>query len=201
MSNDIGDVFQQASDAATRHAPSPLAHTSEFKIWKEDARRDDWHTRFVGSDIRQLIGEVERLTERLRAAAPLLTVPTARDLAETIHAARWPADRAMARTPFQDEDQNGREYCLRIARAVKDLLQATRRPLQLGDIVYMNETSPYFADWRGTEMKVVSLRIDPKGKLWASVIEGEPAHRGFGEYDGETTDIDAGHLSTVIANG
>ena len=39
-------------------------------------------------------------------------------LAETIHRARWPADRAMAITPFEDEDKNGREYCYRIADAV-----------------------------------------------------------------------------------
>lgn len=29
--------------------------------WKQWARRDDWHLYFVGSDIRQMIGEVERL--------------------------------------------------------------------------------------------------------------------------------------------
>lgn len=40
------------------------------------------------------------------------------ELAETIHKARWPADRQMAVTPFADEDRNGREYCFRIADAV-----------------------------------------------------------------------------------
>lgn len=39
-------------------------------------------------------------------------------LAATIHAARWPADRQLAVTPFADEDRNGREYCFRIADAV-----------------------------------------------------------------------------------
>lgn len=39
-------------------------------------------------------------------------------LAETIHKARWPADRTMAITPFADEDKNGREYCFRIADAI-----------------------------------------------------------------------------------
>jgi DNA repair exonuclease SbcCD ATPase subunit len=39
-----------------------MIETAEFQVWKIDARRDDWHTRFVGSDIRQLIGEIERLT-------------------------------------------------------------------------------------------------------------------------------------------
>jgi NTP pyrophosphatase (non-canonical NTP hydrolase) len=38
-------------------------------------------------------------------------------MAETIHKARWPADRQMDITPFADEDKNGREYCFRIARA------------------------------------------------------------------------------------
>jgi len=30
---------------------------------KEEARRDDWHMLFVGSDIRQLIAEIERLQD------------------------------------------------------------------------------------------------------------------------------------------
>lgn len=29
--------------------------------WRVAARRDDWHTKFVGSDIRQMLGEIERL--------------------------------------------------------------------------------------------------------------------------------------------
>ena len=28
--------------------------------WTEQARRDDWHVTFVGSDIRQMLGEIER---------------------------------------------------------------------------------------------------------------------------------------------
>lgn len=67
----------------------------------------------------------------------------------------------------------------------------------LGDIVRMDETSPYFADWRGVEMKVIGLRCEPDGVLWASVIEGNPRHRGNGYYDSETTDIDVCHLSLV----
>lgn len=45
-------------------------------------------------------------------------------LAEVIHNARWPDDRQTAVTPFADEDRNGREYCLRIARAVMRYLAA-----------------------------------------------------------------------------
>jgi hypothetical protein len=71
--------------------------------------------------------------------------------------------------------------------------------IALGDIVRMNEHLPFFAAWHGAEMKVVSLRLDPDGKQWASVIEGNPKHRGNGVYDGETTDIDADHLSLVDA--
>ena len=41
------------------------ADPQTFERMKEDARRDDWHLRFVGSDIRQMLGEIERL----RAAA------------------------------------------------------------------------------------------------------------------------------------
>lgn len=43
---------------------------------------------------------------------------TLQNMAEIIHKARWPADRQMEITPFEDEDQNGREYCFRIAAAV-----------------------------------------------------------------------------------
>jgi NTP pyrophosphatase (non-canonical NTP hydrolase) len=68
--------------------------------------------------------------------------------------------------------------------------------VRLGDTVRINERSPYFHEY-GTEMKVVSLAIDPDGKLWASVIEGSPRHRGNGVYDSEITDIDADHLSPI----
>lgn len=33
--------------------------------WKEMARRDDWHAHFVGSDIRQMLGEIERLERQV----------------------------------------------------------------------------------------------------------------------------------------
>jgi len=75
---------------------------------------------------------------------------------------------------------------------------ACREALDLGDIVKMNERSPYFDDWRNAgELKVVSIRVDPNGKRWVSVIEGSPRHRGNGVYDSETTDIDADYLSKV----
>jgi hypothetical protein len=31
--------------------------------WRPLARRDDWHMLFVGSDIREMLGEIERLSE------------------------------------------------------------------------------------------------------------------------------------------
>jgi hypothetical protein len=37
-------------------------------IWKEAARRDNWHIVFVASDIREMIGEIERLRARLKTA-------------------------------------------------------------------------------------------------------------------------------------
>lgn len=40
------------------------------------------------------------------------------EMAEIVHKARWPEDRQMDITPFADEDKNGRDYCIRIARAV-----------------------------------------------------------------------------------
>jgi hypothetical protein len=49
-------------------------------------------------------------------------LPSREVMAETIHNARWPADRQLAVTPFADEDRNGREYCFRIADAVRAAL-------------------------------------------------------------------------------
>jgi len=37
--------------------------------WTQFARRDDWHQTFVGSDIRQMLGEIERLTKERDALA------------------------------------------------------------------------------------------------------------------------------------
>jgi len=36
--------------------------------WKELAKRDDWHLHFVGSDIREMIAEIERLKRFLEIA-------------------------------------------------------------------------------------------------------------------------------------
>ncbi len=36
--------------------------------WIAQARRDDWHRTFVGSDIRVMLAEIERLTSRLSLA-------------------------------------------------------------------------------------------------------------------------------------
>lgn len=33
----------------------------QLDAWAETAKRDDWHFHFVGSDIRQLVGELQRL--------------------------------------------------------------------------------------------------------------------------------------------
>ena len=43
------------SDGVSRISDTVLA------LWKEMARRDDWHMKFVGSDIRLMIQEIERL--------------------------------------------------------------------------------------------------------------------------------------------
>lgn len=74
-------------------------------------------------------------------------------------------------------------------------------PFNLGDIVSMRDGAPFASEWRGIKMKVVSLRMDPHGTYWVSVVDETdgypPHHRGNGVYVGETTDIDAGHLSSV----
>lgn len=53
-------------------------------------------------------------------------------LAATIHKARWPADRATAATPFEEEDRHGREYCFRIADAVLAFIAASNAELSVG---------------------------------------------------------------------
>lgn len=82
---------------------------------------------------------------------------------------------------------------------LKDARTPAQGALKLGDMVQVNERAPFFSDWRGATMKVVSLRIDPEGKQWVSVIEGKPHHRGNGVYDGETTDFDAEYLSAFAS--
>lgn len=39
--------------------------TDQLEQWTHLARRDDWHLTFVGSDIRQMLGEIERLRAAL----------------------------------------------------------------------------------------------------------------------------------------
>lgn len=63
----------------------------------------------------------------VRKATIAPTIPSRDKLAEAIHKARWPADRATAITPFEDEDRNGREYCYRIADAVMHHLAPERQ--------------------------------------------------------------------------
>lgn len=58
-------------------------------------------------------------------------MPDRETLAATIHQARWPVDRQLAITPFEDEDRSGRDYCFRIADAVLDLLKP--RPARWDD--------------------------------------------------------------------
>lgn len=41
-----------------------LLPQSQLDQWTDWARRDDWHERFVGSDIRQMLGEIARLRDR-----------------------------------------------------------------------------------------------------------------------------------------
>lgn len=46
--------------------------------WKEIARRDDWHLSFVGSDIRRMLDNIERLRAALKVARqwmPIQPIP------------------------------------------------------------------------------------------------------------------------------
>lgn len=42
---------------------------AQLKQWTEQARRDDWHMTFVGSDIRVMLGEIGRLQAALKPFA------------------------------------------------------------------------------------------------------------------------------------
>lgn len=42
-----------------------MIDSTQLAQWSEWSKRDDWHTRFVSSDIRQMLGEIERLRETL----------------------------------------------------------------------------------------------------------------------------------------
>lgn len=86
------------------------------------------------------------------------------------------------------------ESLTRIRAALGDAV----REIKLGSIVEMRSDAPYADQWRGVTMKVVGLAMEPDGHLWASVIEGNPRHRGNGRYDGETTDIDIDDLTPTV---
>lgn len=60
--------------------------------------------------------EWEKEADAAIAAHTLLSVE---EIAEIIHDARWAEEDAHRRTPFSEEDRRGREYCLRIASAVR----------------------------------------------------------------------------------
>jgi len=49
--------------------------------WKELAQQDNWHNFFVGSDIRQMLGEIERLQSQLAEAKLALEAPTKEEIA------------------------------------------------------------------------------------------------------------------------
>jgi hypothetical protein len=42
--------------------------------WKPLARRDDWHMLFVGSDIREMLAEIERLRAALKFGCATLAL-------------------------------------------------------------------------------------------------------------------------------
>jgi hypothetical protein len=90
----------------------------------------------------------------------------------------------------------------RIAAALRGPAQPTREP-GLGDIVSVMEGVPYFHDWRGVQMKIISLCVAPDGRRFASVIDNnDPSntrHRGFGIYDGETTGFPLDQLEKASA--
>jgi hypothetical protein len=55
----------------------------------EEARRDDWHMLYVGSDIRQLIGEIERLRDSEELAWGLIANAYGGDWDQASEASGW----------------------------------------------------------------------------------------------------------------
>lgn len=53
-------AVERAQDIADALNAATGLTNEQLRVWAEDAKRDDWHERFVGSDIRGLIGEVMR---------------------------------------------------------------------------------------------------------------------------------------------
>jgi hypothetical protein len=48
---------------------NPMIDAGKLSEWTELAKRDDWHRTFIGSDIRQMLGEIERLQGGLEKIA------------------------------------------------------------------------------------------------------------------------------------
>jgi hypothetical protein len=126
------------------------------------------------------------------------------DIARAIYdvANRWIAPNFPKDHKLRTFDEiEGRDLALHLdyADAVLALARTPpqRPPLKLGDIVELNALCPYHDDYRGIELKLVSLSLGPDGQQWASVIEGNPRHRGHGVYDSETTGIRAEFLSPL----
>lgn len=62
------DIVERLRDydptrANSREAADEIERLRAARLpqWREWARRDDWHTLFVGSDIREMLSEIERL--------------------------------------------------------------------------------------------------------------------------------------------
>lgn len=90
------------------------------------------------------------------------------DLAETIHKARWPADRQMAIIPFADEDRSGREYCFRIA----DAILTRAGPAQ--DAVRAAAERVCWFDWSDNDMDAVAAIDALRKAITSSVPSTEP---------------------------
>jgi hypothetical protein len=85
LREDYGRVYLVKSETVTLGRPLPddavIIDKNTLRRWTEQARRDDWHQTFVGSDIRQMLAEIERLitldemAKRLRAAGWTIDPP------------------------------------------------------------------------------------------------------------------------------
>lgn len=73
----------------------PLEH------WIELARRDDWHRHFVGSDIRRMLGEIERLQHAKRAALKIADERSKENVELKAEIAKLQADQAVWVTETQ----------------------------------------------------------------------------------------------------
>lgn len=77
---------------------------AQWKRWKDNSTTDDRLNTYVLSDIRQMLGEIDRMSTALRSieSAPASMVNDSESLRHTIRAIQHEARAALRSMPLQD---------------------------------------------------------------------------------------------------